>query len=793
MKFLMYVAVIACSIILMMTTAVYIFLRTTLPVIDGAVPVRGISGNVEVIRDTWGVPHIFAANSRDLYFSAGYVMAQDRLFQMDFLRRVGRGELSEILGEKLVPTDHVLRIFSAMWPEDRADSALTGEYRDIMEAYTEGVNAFIETHHNSLPVEFLLLGYRPEPWKITDGIYIHLYMANVLQTGWSGDINLLKLVTRVGPEMADEAMPPYSSDGPTIVPEGVRFGGEGAASLIPRWKLADIAPLRFDFVGGSNGWVLSGKKTTSGKPILCSDPHLALSTPSIWYEIHMKAEDFDVIGVSIPGFPVILTGNNRDIAWGPTNFMVDDVDYYIEKINPDNPRQYLFEGKWEDMKVVNAVINVKGKEPVTKEILITRHGPIVNDVKKGVKDVLSMRWTMNDSLGGIQCFTGIMKARNWKEFTDAVRRYHGPTQNIHYADRLGNIGYYSSGRIPIRAQKGDGPFPLPGWDGLHEWQGYVPFEQNPHLYNPECGYIVTANNKTVPDDYPYYISRYFVSKYRAQRITDCILGKNRLSFEDNMIIQNDLYSIEASETTPVILQALETDTNPDSDVKRAIVYLKTWDFVTDKNSVAACIFHAIQVKLFENIFRDEMGDDLFYDHNMRKGFDTILANENSRWFDDVSTPDKTETRDEIIIRSTAQAVFDLRERFGGNMEKWQWGKLHEHVSGHLVFRNVSGLSKIFDIGPFSRGGNSETINAAGFDFLKPYMNGSGTSTRQITDFADHANDVRVLTTGCSGQFNSRFYDNQTPLWLSGAYHPVLMERADIEKNAAGTLILEPVK
>lgn len=494
----------------------------------------------------------------------------------------------------------------------------------------------------------------------------------------------------------------------------------------------------------------------------------------------------------------MVIGNNRNVAWGLTNVMLDDMDFYVEKINPENPYQYLYKGEWENMKVVKTAIKVKGRDAVTKEIRITPHGPIVNDVYEGLKEALAMRWTLNDALGGIECFMDLNTTKNWEDFKNAVGQYHGPSQNMLYADKDGNIGYYCCGRIPIRANEGEGPLPMLGWDGMHEWKGYVPFEQNPHLYNPEEGFIVMANNKTVPDNYPYYISRYFLPKYRAERIAELIQQKEKLSVDDNKEIQNDIYSIEAEEITPVIVNALEGERDIDSDVKQVLEHLRIWDFATEDVSIASTLFHVIRMKLIENIFKDELGEDLYREYisagrGFIKGFHLIMAKDDSKWFDDVATPNEKEGRDDIIRKSVRGAVEELKKKLGKDMTKWQWGKLHQHLSGHLIFKDVKFLKKFFNIGPFPIGGSNSTVAMAAYSFTQPYLTSLGVSARQIIDFSNRKNDVRVISSGCSGQFNSKFYRNQSKLWRRGEYHPILMDRQEVEESAAAILTLTPQK
>ncbi|MEW6263844.1 MAG: penicillin acylase family protein [Thermodesulfobacteriota bacterium] len=786
MKVVKYILAVLAALIVLVLAGVGLFILTTRPSLDGEILLPGLKAKVEVIRDDWGVPHLFAEQRSDLHMALGYVMAQDRLFHMDFLRRVGRGRLAEILGPDLVETDHFLRVLNAMWPEERADKSVIGPYRQAVEEYAAGVNAFIR--QGRLPLEFTILGYKPEPWKVTDGIYVNLLMGWDLQTGWS-DLLFFRLMHKVGLEMAEEAIPVYPGGGPTIVPKEVTRLAGLLTSLYPLDKLAETVPVFTGQVGGSNGWAIAGKKTTTGRPILCQDPHLGLTAPSIWYEAHLQAEDLDVAGVMLPGLPVVVIGNNRRIAWGCTNVMLDDMDFYVEKLNPQNPDQYEYQGRWEQARVIQTEIKVKGGAPVTKKIRITRHGPIINDVQPGLDQALAMRWTLNDGLGGAECFMDLNTAGNWEEFKSALKKYHGPAQNMPYADMDGNIGYYTAGRIPIRAAKADGLLPLTGWDGAHEWRGYVPFEENPHLFNPEQGFVVVANNQTAPEDYPHYISRYFVAKYRAARITDLIQAKPKLSVADNVALQNDVYSLEAAEITPIILSAFQDRKNLEPEVAAALDYLRKWDFRADELSVASTLFHETQLRLMDGIFKDKLGQELYQQYLKApdlavKGFQAIMHHEKSKWFEAGGG------REQVIRRSLEAAVAGLKEKLGPDPSGWQWGRLHMHRSGHVIFKDVKYLGALFNIGPYPLPGSKATVAPAAYPLGQPYITSHGASTREIIDFSNRDNDLRVISSGCSGQVFSRFYDNQNRMWRAGQYHPVLMDRDKVEKHARARLVLK---
>ena len=499
----------------------YLWLRRSLPQTTGELRAPGLAAPVRVVRDRDGVPHITAESEADALFALGFVHAQDRLWQMEFQRRIGQGRLSELFGPATLSTDRFLRTLGVYRAAQSAFEALAPDTRALLEAYAAGVNASIEASAGSLPVEFVILGAEPEPWRPEDSLVWAKMMAWDLGGNWSEELLRASLEAQFGPEAAAELMPPSAADDPLILPDG----GLGAAAAAPR----DLAAQRDEgapaaaapgearvyaellaigrelqalgFGGehvGSNNWVVAGSRTASGKPLLANDPHLGARIPSIWYLAHISGGSIDAVGATLPGLPGIVIGHNAHIAWGVTNTNPDVQDLFIERINQRN--EVLYRGQWEPMTIIPERIRVKGEDDVELFVRVTRHGPLISDLIDGTGQPLAFRWTALDPEDGtLEAFLKVNRARNWDEFTAALRGYQAPMQNFVYADVEGNIGYYAPGALPVRA-RGDGTAPVEGWSGDYDWVGYAPFEALPHDYNPERGYIVTANNQVVPED-----------------------------------------------------------------------------------------------------------------------------------------------------------------------------------------------------------------------------------------------------------------------------------------------------
>jgi penicillin amidase len=506
-KRLMITGLIFMALILIAAGAGVVWYQRTVsrsqPQISGSVIVDGIADEVEIIRDVFGVPHITARNESDLFFGMGYAMAQDRLWQMELFRRLGLGRLAEVFGEGFVEVDRYFRMLSA----NKKRLQIPKDLAFIPESFMAGINAYQQSRQNRLPLEFKLLGYNPERWGLDDIIAVFKILNWGLSIGWKVDPAAAQVLKKVGEEKFKEAFPEVSGDAPLIIPGEIQdISGEMKVisrifQTVHRW--ASFFPS-----AASNNWVVSGQKSVTGKPILANDTHMGLSNPSLWWEVHLVCPSMDVAGFAIPGLPSIPVGHNRHMAWGVTNVMVDDVDFYREKINPANPRQYWYQGHWQNMASSLQTIRIKGKDPVKTEILLTHHGPIISDGTPSAKtEALAARWAINEIDEPLRGSYLLMKVGDINDMVQALRHWQAPGQNFVFADIYGHIGYWCSAAIPIRT-KGSGLLPMPGWNGEYEWKGYVPFEQKPHAIDPQEGFIASANNRVSANTYPYTISRY---------------------------------------------------------------------------------------------------------------------------------------------------------------------------------------------------------------------------------------------------------------------------------------------
>lgn len=791
-------AVLLVLLLVIGAAAGYFFLQCSFPMTNGTLSVPGLQEQVEVYRDRWGIPHIYAQNSHDLFFAQGYVTAQDRLWQMEFSRRIGHGTLSEVLGEATLDTDKFIRTLGWQRTAEIEAQNLDLESRSILEAYAAGVNAFIESHLDNLPPEFLILGYQPAPWTPVDSLVWGKVMAWNLGDNWEMELLRARLIQALGEEKTWELTPFYPADHPLIVPPEVDgYRGLDLAGIDegPR-TLAQLVGMGGGDGLGSNNWVVDGTLSSTGMPLLANDIHLEIQMPSIWYEVHLVGGGFNVQGVSLPGVPGVIVGHNDHIAWGFTNVGSDAQDLYLEKINPDNLRQYEFQGEWVEMEIVEEEIRVKGQDLIVLPVRIARHGPLLSDVDEELKETVgegqavAFRWTALEPNRILKSVLDLNRARNWEEFRAALSYFAVPAQNVVYADVQGNIGYQMAGVIPIRAPDHTGLVPVPGWTGEYEWQGFITFEELPRLFNPPNHFIATANNGVVGDDYPYAIAYDWDPGFRAQRIVDLLSSGEKFSTEDFQRMQADDYFLPSETLLPYLL-ALE----PNGFLEeRAMNQLSAWDMGHDASSPGAMIFETFYLMLIENTVGDELGD-LLPDYLDSGSFPVlalkeVVADPNNPWYDDLTTP-QAETREEIIRRSWEEALDFLGDRFGDVPHAWSWGRLHTAAFQHITFGGITPLNFIFDRGPVPVRGSGSVLNNARFNFNQPFVVTSLPSYRQIIDVSNLANSVSMHTTGQSGiPFHPHYGDMIEP-WERVEYHPMLWDRGDIERNKEGLLILEP--
>ncbi len=783
--------------------------RRSLTQKSGRIHLQGLHEPVEVITDRYGVPHIYANNEDDLYFTQGYIHAQERLWQMELNRRIAAGRLSEIFGPMTLELDRFCRRIG-MHRAAAADVEHLAEHdRRILEAYAQGINSFIQQNNKRLPIEFILLHLQPEPWQPAHTLQWGKLQAWSLAGNWETELVRARLVAKLGAERASRLESGYDPGHPLIVPPGATYQGINTDLLAQYEQIKTLSG--FSVLGGSNNWAVDGTMTHSGAPILCNDPHLGQTIPSVWFECHLIAGDMDVIGASFPGSPGVIIGHNQHIAWSVTNAVSDVQDLYIEKFNPENPHQYEFMGSWEEAQVIREEILVKDQPvPVIEEVRITRHGPIlthlppVSQAQNETTELpLALRWTALDRGKIAAAIHNINRATNWEEFRIALHDWDSPPQNFVYADTSGNIGYIMAGTIPIRA-KGLALLPAPGWTGTYEWTGFIPFDELPQTFNPEQHFLVTANNRVIDDSYPYYITHEWLNGYRAQRISDLLKSKEKLTLEDMAQIQSDQYAIPATIIVPFILQI---DAN--TPVKRAVHdILHTWNYVLEPESIAASIYTTFLRKLEGIVLGALIGDDatLLFSYQ-GAGFNLLsilngyagrskpliirlLQEQDDQWFADSAIPNGPQSWKVALERALDATIEELSTKLGSNILRWQYSAIHKMAYNHPLGM-VKPLDTLFNRGPFPFGGDCDTVNMANASPQDPTTVIVVPSYRQIIDLSNLENSLWIHAPGQSGHPASKHYDDFITPWQENKHHPMLFTRAAIESEAEDTLSLQP--
>jgi penicillin amidase len=767
-------------------------LAASLPRISGELSLPGLSKQVEIYRDEYGIPHVYAQNEDDLMFAVGFVCAQDRLFQMDIMRRAATGRLAEIFGESILESDLLVRTIGFEQIAKRQITYSSPETLAMLRAYSNGVNACID-RLNALPPEFRMLGYRPERWQPTDTLAISRLLAWQLSFNFESEIVMLKIAARLGLRRALELGPAYPPTGPFIIPAAI---SENPPALSKATEGARLLDAIVGSPGGSNSWVIGPSLSKSNAPILANDPHLSgTRLPSLWYYVHLVGGDYDVIGGLVPGTPLPMLGHNRRIGWGLTNMTADIQDLFIERLNPQDLKEYEYDGRWVEMDTRTERISFLAAKHklsyIEKEIKRTIHGPLLNDIVPGVADAISLSWTGLEPTLEFESLPAISKAGNWDEFCRALSKFGVAPQNFIFADVDGNIGYYGAGIVPVRST-GIGIYPLKGWTSETAWKGFIPFDEMPHALNPTEGFIVTANNRVIGSEYNHFLGAEWAPRFRYERITELIKSQDKHDAQDIAQMQGDSTSLLAKLVCESILPALEN--LPDQASREAVMRLKGWNFDNSADSVAATIYHEFFLKFTMNTFVDEMGEELakeyLEDYYLWLERFALLMQQGSRWFDDVRT-EKVETRDDMAARSFQQAVSTLKKKLGNDISKWRWGRVHTVELRHPLDRNRI-VKTLFNMGPFPFPGDGETINRATFDFNQPYLVTMTASIRHIMDFSHVQNTLGIHTSGQSGNPASHHYSDLSPKWLKGEYIDLMMDREDFTEDMEGRLILKPV-
>ncbi len=815
--------------------------RVRRPKLSGRLRVGGLVGDVEVLRDRWGVPHVYASSLSDLLFAQGFVHAQDRLWQMEFQRRLVAGRLAEILGPSVVPVDRATRTIGMYRVAEAEVGMLTATGRAEVEAYAAGVNACLVLQ--PLPVEFALLRYRPEPWKPADSLCWAKMMSWSLSVNWETELLRARLIEVLGSEMAAELEPlmtgPIVMENGTAGPIDARGSNRSAArpgathahapveSTGPSRVHGDPDAEALRSTGGmpgSNNWVIAGSRTATGKPILANDMHLLMSAPAIWYEMHLVGthpdEGVDVTGVSLPGVPYVIAGHNGCVAWGFTNGFPDVEDLFIERLRRTATGvEYEYRGTWWPAEVRREEIRVKGAATVVQEVIVTRHGPVINQLAPGLASApgqdglpgepLALRWTSLDPHLMVEALRAMNRARSCREFREATRGWIAPVQNMVCADTAGNIAYVFPGHVPVRG-KGDGRVPVPGWTGEYDWTGWIPFEALPCRENPEAGFIVSANNRVVDERYPYYIGREFALGDRAERIAALIQANPKITVSDVRMIQLDQESLSLRELAGYV-GALDAK---EPELASLVTLVKGWDGRLSADSPAAAVLEVfgrlvqlvvMEAKLGRIAFE---GDDVplldrvmgkgptpgiqeasFFYHRMWEWLYAVLPDAGAHWWD----LGHGETREDVLRTALQRTYSYLVSRLGEpdlpGYSNWGWGRLHMVTFGHMVGR-APALSQHFNRGPYPIGGDGNTVFATGGGLtLEASTAVVGPPFRFIADLSDLGRCYGLLAPGNSGRPDSPHYDDQIEAWFKGQYHPMLYRREDVQRGTRRRLVL----
>jgi penicillin amidase len=746
--------------------------------------IPGLKESVEIRWGDFAVPHVFAKNETDLFMAQGYLHAQERLWQMDFNRRFFSGRLGEIFGERAIPWQETsvhfkdkvitdLDYFSRLMGIRRAASAslalLPGDFADRLTAYSEGVNRYIETHQKRLSVEFRLLRYEPDHWRPEDSLTIMRGFALLLSTSVFTRLVLTAISDKLieQPDKLKSLYPLYPNHAPCITRSATEASLEALRFISGTFQDSDWAPLR----SGSNNWVIGPRRSSTGKPLLCNDPHLRMTLPSVWYLMHLRSgpnkeeNDFEVWGASVPGSPCIQLGHNRWIAWGVTAAICDDADLYLEKTHPSDPNCYLAGTEWKKMECREETILLKGGKRVRRTLRFTRHGPVISDfAQRSTGEVLAVKWTAHEPGQELLAVYSVNRARDWNEFLHSLSYQVAPTLNYVYADTEGNIGYTLAGRVPVRDRYS--LLPVPGWSNDFEWQGWVPFAELPRLYNPPEGLIATANNRIADASYPYYLSDLFEPPYRIHRIKELLTAKQTHSPDDMVEMQKDVVSLQARAMIEELRADIEKAMRRDPSLARAGKRLIRWDGRCSADSFEASLSHVFHQRLMANLLRPALGEELYlaYTEIFNQALapvDEILKDPQSPWFFSCS-------RESLVERSLREACHDLSRTLGTGMDQWNWGKLHTVTMTHSLGRSKV-LASLFSIGPFPSSGDGVTINIGFYRHSNPYRQIVGPSLRMILDLGDLRRSRFVLSSGQSGHPFSRHYADQLELWRRGNY------------------------
>lgn len=767
-------------------------MRASLPQLDGSASLPELSQSVTVRRDPHGVPHISASDMDDLVVAQGYVTAQDRLWQMDMLRRYASGNLAEILGPNAVKHDRAQRILQIRNAADAALQAMSPADRHWLDDYARGVNAYIVQSENDLPAEFRVLHYRPQPWQPVDSVLVALNMAQSLSTDFPTKLAREKIEERLHWPMLIHDLypvgswrdhPPISTEpditAPQVVPQIPLDSSQAALrenvdDLLQLEKLlpsAEHTECRA-CAPGSNNWVVSGAHSVTGMPLLSNDMHLDHTIPNTWYEAQLSAGDFNVAGLTLPGVPFVIVGHNARIAWGFTLLYADVQDVYIEQTKGD---EYKTQHGWQPFTVDHEVIHVRGGRDVSFDVLRTNHGPVITPLMPHEKRTLALRWTIYDPSAVTLPFYTVDSAQNWEQFRAAIALFGGPPQNAVYGDIDGNIGYQAVGKIPMRP---NGLVGTPIADANHEWQGYVSFDKLPSAYNPPNGILATANSRVTPDDYPYPLTLDWAAPYRNERIWKVLASKPKLSAADVLALQNDVYSTLDQELAQRFTYAIDHANHPNHRLREAADLMRSWDGKVTVSTPAATIVDAARAALWPMILRPRLGDEWNLYRWYESSFveEEIVSDQSRRWL-----PSNYKNWNDFLADAVDRGMTALHAPH--DLKDWHYGNVHPVEVEHPLYGSIPWLRGWTGTGVHPQSGDGTTVKQVSRSF--------GPSERLTVDFSNLDHSTLNILTGQSGDPLSPYYMDQWPYWYSGTTFALPFSDAAVSAATSHTLTLVP--
>ena len=847
-SYLLYIAIVVVVLAVSASVFAVVTVRRSFPQVDGQVNVVGLRDQVEVIRDSNGIPQIYADNPTDLFYTQGYVQAQDRFFEMDFRRHLTAGRLSELVGADAIETDKFVRTLGWRDVARRELEQLSPSTRRYLEAYSDGVNAYIEDKSaGELSLEYTVLSvtgpdYVPEPWTPVDSVAWLKAMAWDLRSNMDDEIDRVLATQDLSAAQVEELYPsyPYKRHDPIVTKGGIRKGRFQSGSDASLSRAAPPPQLSADTISvlrgirdaarnlpdvlssdslkglGSNSWVVSGDHTKSGSPLLVNDPHLAPSMPGVWYQMGLHCNEvtmscpFDVSGFTFAGMPGVIIGHNDRIAWGLTTMYSDVTDLYLEDVN-DNAGTYRYRQREVPLRTHKEEIRVAGRdEPVTITVRSTRHGPLISDVDDDAADAgstaaaatvgaetdatsyaVALRWTALQPGRTMDAIFGINQATNWRQFHRAAMHLDVPSQNLVYADVDGHIGYQAPGRIPIR-RLGDGRWPVPGWDPRYEWVRDIPYRQLPSVLDPKQGYIVTANQAVIGRKYPYRLTSDSAYGYRSQRIIDLLKGKDQLTVDSMADLQKDTYNANAALLVPYLLDIKL----PGGYYRSGQKLLQDWDFTQPADSGAAAYFNVVWRDLLALTFDDQLPESVWPDGGERwwEVVSKIIDDPNSSWWDDVTTDDIVETRYDILRQALLDARDDMTMYQARDASQWTWGHIHKLKLENptLGASGVGMVESMFNRGPYEVGGGSGSVDATSWDAAKGFEVTSAPSMRMVVDLSNFDQSRWIQLSGESGHAYQGNYADQTSMWVDGDMLPWAYTRDAVDATNDHELVLTPV-